>query len=139
MSVTPNRSGFNDPQTYAINGAAMAVHRELGRGFLESVYQEALAIEFTLRGIPFTREVHLPVYYREQRLAAYFIADYVCFDQVIVEVKAIDAVAPIHEAQVLNYLKITKYERGLLLNFGTPSLERRRIVLNLKNDPLRQH
>ena len=137
MSVTPMRP-FNDRQTYAINGAAMAVHRELGRGFLESVYQEALAVEFEIRGIPFQREVHLPVRYRDRMLRVFFKADFVCFDGVIVEVKAIDALGPLHEAQVINYLKITdNKERAVLLNFGTPSLEHRRIVFNLKNDPVK--
>lgn len=138
MSVTPMRPSFNDPQTYAINGAAMAVHRELGRGFLESVYQEALAVEFEIRGIPFKREVHLPVRYRDRMLAVFFKADFVCFDDIIVEVKAIDALGPIDEAQAINYLKVTDKERAVLLNFGTPSLEHRRIVFNLKNDPVKR-
>src|SRR5918994_2747138 len=137
MSVTPMRPRFDDPQTYAINGAGMAVHREMGRGFLESVYQEALAVELSLRGIPFKREVHLPVHYRGHLLPVFFKADYVCFDRVIVEVKAIDAIGPIEEAQVLNYLKVTGFERALLLNFGAASLEYRRRVNNLKNDPVK--
>ena len=138
MSVTPMRPRFDDPQTYAINGAAMAVHRELGRGFLESVYQEALAVEFEIRGIPFKRDVHLPVRYRDRMLPVFFKADYVCFDEIIVEVKAIEALGPIEDAQVLNYLKVTDKERAVLFNFGTPSLEHRRIVHNLKNDPAKR-
>ena len=105
MPATPLRPRFNDPQTYAINGAAMAVHRELGHGFLESVYQEALAVELDIRGIPFKREVQLPVRYRDRMLRVFFKADFVCFDQVIVEVKALDAIGPIDESQAINYLK----------------------------------
>jgi GxxExxY protein len=138
MSVTPIRPGFDDPQTYAINGAGMAVHRELGRGFLESVYQAALEIELRLRAIPFKREVHLPVRYRDHLLSVYFKADFVCFDRVIVEVKALDAIGPIEQAQAINYLKVTGFERAVILNFGTPSLQHRRIVQNLKNDPVKR-
>ena len=138
MSITPIRPGFDDPQTYAINGAAMAVHRELGRGFLESVYQEALAIELTLREIPFKREVHLPVRYRGHLLSVFFKADFVCFDQVIVEVKALESIGPIEQAQAINYLKVTGYERAVILNFGTPSLQHKRIVENLKDDPVKR-
>ena len=137
MSPTPLRP-FNDPHTYAMNGAGMAVHRELGPGFLESVYQEALAVELEIRGIPFQREVHLPVRYRDRMLRAFFKADFVCYDDVIVEVKAVGALGPIHDAQAINYLKITKKERAVVLNFGAPSLEHRRIVFNLKNDPVKR-
>jgi GxxExxY protein len=137
MSPTPLRP-FDVPQTYAMNGAAMAVHRELEPEFLESVCQEALAIEFEIRGIPFKREVHLPVRYRDRMLRLFFKADFACYDDIIVEVKAIDGLGPIHDAQAFNYLKITDKERAVLLNFGTPSLEHRRIVLNLKNDPVKR-
>lgn len=122
----------SDEQTFEIIGAAMAVHRELGHGFLEAVYQEALAIEFTDRGIPFAREVELPILFRAQRLNTGYRADFLCFDDIIVELKALDKLATREEAQVINYLKASGKARGLLLNFGGRSLEQKRLVLNLR-------
>ena len=119
-----------DPQTHAMIGAAMEVHRQLGPGFLEAVYQEALAIEFAARGIPFSREVELPVFYKEQRLTCSYRADFICYASVIVELKALHAITGVEEAQLLNYLKVTRMERGLLLNFGRPSLEFKRFVFS---------
>lgn len=117
-----------DEQTYAIIGAAMAVHRELGSGFLEAVYQEALAIEFVKEAIPCMREVGLPIQYRGQILSTVYKADFLCFDTVIVELKAIDGLTSRDEAQLLNYLKASGKEKGLLLNFGARSLEYKRMV-----------
>jgi GxxExxY protein len=94
-----------DEQTFAIIGAAMAVHGELGHGFLEAVYQEALTVEFMNCGVPFAREVELPVLYRGQRLDTGYRADFLCFDQVIVEVKALERLTTREESQVINYLK----------------------------------
>lgn len=113
----------------------MAVHRELGCGYLEAVYQHALAIELTYRDIPFKREVRLPIRYKNEVLTVCYKADYVCFDRVLVEVKALDAIGPLEEAQALNYLKATGFERIVILNFGSPSLQFRRIVHKLKDDP----
>jgi GxxExxY protein len=120
-----------DEQTYAIIGAAMAVHRELGHGFLEAVYHAALARELQMRGIPFEREKRLPVYYRNERIAEYK-ADFVCYEQVIVELKAIQKLTGVEEAQIINYLKATGLNRGLLLNFGALSLQFKRLVFNLR-------
>jgi len=117
-----------DPRTYAIIGAAIEVHKQLGCGFLESVYQEALAIELGLRQIPFRREVKLPVTYKGQRLLTGFCADFICFDSLVVELKAIANMSGTEEAQLINYLKATRYKVGLLVNFGSRSLQHRRIV-----------
>jgi GxxExxY protein len=123
-----------DPQTFEIIGAAMEVHRELGNGFLEAVYQAALAIEFTERVIPFRAEVELPVYYKGRRLSCGYRADFVCFESVLVETKAISALTSVNQAQLLNQLKATKHRRGILVNFGALSLEYKRIVFGTENN-----
>ncbi len=122
--------GKRDPQTYAIIGAAMEVHRTLGPGFLEAVYHEALAMEFALRHIPFQHEVGLQITYKGQTIKTLYRADFVCFGQVIVEVKAINRLGKTEEAQLLHYLKATGFERGLLLNFGAASLEFKRLIFS---------
>jgi GxxExxY protein len=118
-----------DPETFAIIGAAMEVHRELGRGFLELVYQTALALEFQARAIPFKGEVALPVRYKGKLLTCVYRADFVCFESVIVETKAISSLTGADEAQLINELKATGLGKGLLLNFGATSLEYKRLVL----------
>ncbi len=117
-----------DPQTYAIIGAAMEIHRQLGYGFLESVYQEAATIEFPLRGVPFAREIALPIKYKNILLSTQYRADFVCFSEIIVEFKALSRLSNVEEAQVLNYLKATDLKRGLLINFGASSLQYKRLV-----------
>ena len=117
-----------DPQTHAIIGAAMEVHTELGAGFLENVYQEALAREFALRGIPFAAEVDLRIHYKGERLNTFYRADFMCYGAVVVELKALKAISGVEESILLNYLKATGMERGLLLNFGAPRLEVKRMV-----------
>src|SRR5512135_1321576 len=96
-------------RTYSIIGAAMEVHRQLGCGFLESVYQEAMALEMTARGIPYRPEVEIPVSYKQHRLNALFRADFLCFDSIIVELKALANLSGVEEAQIINYLKATGY------------------------------
>ena len=120
----------NDPRTFAIIGAAMEVHKQLGCGFLEAVYQEALAIEFSKQNIPFKREVRLPNHYKRQLLATVYCADFICFDSVVIELKALAHMSGTEEAQVINYLKATGYGVGLLLSFGGRSLQHRRLVLS---------
>ena len=110
----------------------MEVHRQLGHGFLEAVYQEALAIELATRKIPFQREVPLPVSYKGQRLACSYRADFVCYENVLVELKAISQLTGADEAQVINEMKATGMQRALLINFGAPSLEYKRRVFNLR-------
>ncbi len=118
----------NDPRTYAIIGAAMEVHRQLGCGFLEAVYQEALEIELAARDIPFRAQVELPVCYKSRLLATFYKADVIGYDTVIVELKAVSHLSNIEDAQIINYLKATGHEIGLLLNFGRLSLEYKRLV-----------
>src|SRR5262249_15775336 len=118
-----------DPRTYKIIGAAMEVHRQLGCGFLEAVYQEALALEFKNREIIFKRELMFPVTYKGYRLRTVYRPDFICFDSVIVELKAVSSLSSVEESQLLNYLKVTGCQTGLLLNFGTRSLQQRRLVL----------
>jgi GxxExxY protein len=117
-----------DPQTYAIIGAAMEIHRQLGHGFLEAVYQDAAVIEFPLRQILFEKEVTLPIQYKGAFLPTRYRADFVCFSEIIVEFKALSRLSSVEESQLLNYLKATGLKRGLLINFGAPSLQYKRLV-----------
>ena len=117
-----------DPETYAIIGAAIEVHRELGCGFLEAVYQEALAAEFAIRKIPFVREQSLPIFYRGVQLQTYYVADFICFNSTIVELKATRQLTGVDEAQVINYLKASGLSKALLLNFGAARLQQKRLI-----------
>ena len=120
---------FKD-EVYAINGAMFEVYKTLGPGFLEPVYQEALAIEFVSKGIPFEREKPLELYYKDVLLEKRYVPDFVCFGQIILELKVLPKLTNIEVAQLLNYLKITRMRLGLLANFGShPHLEWKRYVL----------
>lgn len=121
-------SQLRDPRTYTIIGAAMTVHRELGHGFLEPVYQEALAVELASCGIPHAREVSLPIHFKSVRLQKRYRADFLCYDGILVEIKALPRLTSSDEAQVINYLKASGLGIALLFNFGTLNLQYRRLV-----------
>jgi len=105
----------------------MEVHKILGAGFLESVYEEALAIEFELQKISSERQKTIDVFYKN-RLAKQFVCDFIAYDKIIIELKAIKKISDIEKAQMLNYLKATGLNLGLILNFGSSSLEVKRII-----------
>jgi GxxExxY protein len=115
-------------ESYKIIGACMQVHKKLGSGFLESVYAEALEFEFKKVNIPYEREKKLPVIYDNQILKKYFKADFVCYNSIILEIKATKYLIDADSQQTLNNIKATKFKLGLLVNFGTPSLTYKRIV-----------
>ena len=115
-------------EVFGIVNAAMEVHRELGHGFLEAVYQEALELEFNDRRIQYVREKPLNIIYKGRQLNKEYSADFVCFDKIIVKLKALTELNSIHESQLINYLKATKLRVGLLINFGTSSLEFKRLA-----------
>ena len=119
----------NDPETYAIIGAAMKVHSELKSGFLEAVYQDALEVEFKKQGIVYEREKKLPIFYSGVELDSYYKADFVCYNSIIVELKALTKLSGTEESQIINYLKASGLKKGLLLNFGAKSLFYKRYVL----------
>jgi GxxExxY protein len=117
-------------ESYKVVGAAFKVYNNLGPGFLEAVYQEALEIELQRQGIPYEREKELKIQYDGIELKQTYKADFVCFGKIIVELKAVSALDDAHRSQVYNYLHATNYKLGLLLNFGCPDeLEYERKVL----------
>ena len=116
-------------ESYDITGAAMHVYNTLGSGFLEAVYQEALAIEFKKRGIPYEQEKELKVFYDGQELKQTYRADFVCYGNIIVELKAVSELDNSHRSQVYNYLKATGYKLGIIFNFGSrEELQYERVV-----------
>lgn len=117
-------------ESFNIVGAAMEVHRIIGCGFTEAIYQEALETESQLREIPFSREKVYHVTYKDKVLSKYFRPDFVCYDKVIVELKALSDITDEHISQVLNYLKASGLKLALLINFGKGSLEYKRILPN---------
>jgi len=123
---------MKDERTYKIIGAALEVHKELGCGFLEGVYQEALEREFAEQGIPFKSQPTVEIAYKGKALNKTYQPDFICYDEVIVEIKAISALSGIEEAQLINDLKAARLNVGLLLNFGSQSFEYKRRVYNLR-------
>lgn len=115
-------------ESYKIVGACMSVHAELGSGFLEAVYQEALEKEFTKSGIPFRRQVKLNIFYQEEKLKKYYRADFLCYEDIVVELKVAHFISKDNYRQLLNYLNATKKRLGILVNFGTPSLTYKRVL-----------
>ena len=106
-------------EVFRIQGAVFEVYRTMGAGFLEAVYQECLAMEFAERGIPFAALQPLTLAYHGRELKTRYAPDFICFDSVIVELKAVREIAPEHRAQLMNYLKATRLKLGLLVNFGS--------------------
>lgn len=133
--MTPPEREADDPETFAIIGAAMEVHRVLGCGFLEAPYAAALAIEMTLRGVPVQREVSYTVRYKGRDLPSRYRADLVCFGAVIVEVKAIRTIGDVEMAQALNYMRASGLKRALILNFSGRKLAYRRVVMGYGQSP----
>jgi GxxExxY protein len=123
---------FKD-EVYQIVGAAMEVSNQLGCGFLEAVYQEALGIELDERRIPHVPQKQIKISYKGRLLNKEYIADFLCHDQIVVEIKAIKAITGIEEAQILNYLKATNLPLGLIVNFGAPHLEWKRYANTKRN------
>lgn len=116
-------------ECYDVIGACMEIANELGCGFLESVYQEALCLEFSEQGIPFEKEKVMDIYYKGRLLSKKYVADFVCYNELILELKPTETLNTEHTAQVLNYLKSTGKKIGLLVNFGNTKLQYKRIIL----------
>ena len=115
-------------ESFKINGAIYEVHKALGPGLLEKVYQEALEKELKFQGIPFEREKSFTITYKGEELEQKYIADFVIYDKIVVELKAVEELLPVHKAQVINYLALTGYKLGLLVNFNTLQVKPERIV-----------
>ena len=119
---------MQDKRTYAIIGAAMEVHKNLGHGFLEAVYQEALGLEFDMQAIPNKPEHLIRISYKGKHLKKKYQVDFLCYDEIVLEIKALSKLTGNEEAQLINYLKATGLKIGLLINFGAKSLEYKRLV-----------
>jgi len=115
-------------ESYEIIGACMQVHRSLGAFFLEAVYEEALEKEFNKEKIPFQKQVKLELYYNEQKMNKTYRADFICFDKIILEIKAVSILPKVFQAQLRNYLRCTEMKLGILINFGQPSLNYKKVV-----------
>jgi len=119
---------MKDERTYKIIGAAMEVHRELGSGFLEAVYQEAIEYELSEKDIPYQSQVEIGISYKGMNLKKKYQPDLVCYGDIIVEIKALTKISGVEEAQIINYLKATGFTKGLLINFGSKALEYKRFI-----------
>lgn len=119
---------FYQDESYNIRGALFSVYNELGCGFLERVYQDALEVEFRLRNIHYEREKLIHVMYKGHPLGEPYRADFVCYGKIIVELKSVSKILDVHRAQIINYLKATKMKLGFLVNFGEENLKIERIV-----------
>lgn len=119
-------------ESYQIIGAAMEVHRQLGCGFVEAVYQEALEDELQLRNIPYEREKELDITYKGKVLSKTFKADFICYGKIILELKAVKEFTDEHYAQIYNYLRASNLELGILINFGAASIEYYRVPVSQK-------
>jgi GxxExxY protein len=115
-------------ESYAIVGACIKVHTELGAGFLEAVYQEALEKEFAKRNIPFQRQPKLSLFFDGEKLKKFYIADFLCYNSIVLEIKAIPALNDSNVRQLQNSLKASKQKLGILINFGSQSLVYKRVI-----------
>lgn len=115
-------------ESYKIFGAIYEVHKRLGIGLLERAYQEAFEKELKFQGIPYEREKRYDLYYRDEKMETFYIADFVCYGKIIVELKAVSELTDVHKAQVRNYLSITRYKLGILVNFNEQYIEPVRIL-----------
>ena len=129
MSTNSKESFLFKDECFAIVGACMHVHNTLVSAFLEPVYQEALALEFSKRNIPFKKEQRLEIYYHEVLLDKKYYADFLCFDSIVVELKVCSGLCDQHVAQAINYLSALKLRLALVVNFGTPRLQWKRVIL----------
>ncbi|MGE4488769.1 MAG: GxxExxY protein [Kiritimatiellales bacterium] len=128
--MSTNQDILYKEESYAIIGACFNVYNEKGCGFLEPVYQECLGIEFVYQKIPSEPQKKLDLFYRGQKLEHFYQPDFICFEKIIVELKAVEKITDAHRSQVLNYLNATGFKLGLIVNFGHhPNLEYERIVL----------
>jgi GxxExxY protein len=130
MKPEVKREKAKNDRTYKVIGAAMEVHKELGCGFLEPVYQEALETELENQGLPYKSQSVIDIYYKQKLLEKKYQPDFICFNEVIIEIKALEQLSGIEESQIINYLKASKLKVGLLINFGSKSLEYKRFVYN---------
>ncbi|EIM64617.1 GxxExxY protein [Desulfobacter postgatei] len=119
-----------EEETYLIRGAVFEVYKEMGCGFLEAVYQECLEVELSKRGIPFVAQKEIPLMYKGEPLHQIYKPDLICYNKIILELKAVKDISPEHKAQVINYLKATNLKLGLLINFGShPKVQIERLAL----------
>lgn len=124
-TIPPEES---DPETYQLIGLGMEVYNCIGPGFLEAVYQEAFEIELQNNNIIYEREKKLEIEYKNRTLNTFYKADFICMNRIIIELKSIKQITNIEEAQVINYLKATRFHKAVLLNFGSSSLQFKRFV-----------